>query len=462
MLGQLDRTHMKESFLVQQTSPKTHHAPPDNANTKNTTHDFKLENSLWEKAQSIAEWVCSRESTYRSALDLVGWELPTMIAAATRNIYSFAEASLMAAVGFSMVLGAPEITRLSAKVLANFILEKDEQRDLEHLLLFELNDLDSAETVKKAIERIKLEEPEDCSFLAELHQNKPEAVKRYQNKAQNIFDFFSNLEIDESKRERIKKLKKTVILGESAIEGPAWGGLYFMIRLFRKYILKQDRFTGTKGYSNSDEAKRTGDDTEITMLQKIGSLAAMVSAPIANYFLLNKIDDPKNIPKGSWLEIIKSNWDMTHGVFPKLGLLFSYIQIPSTIGQFFTAQGKNELFENIMQQFTMVPSWWFGHQLTNGNLAKLADKKLSAKFGVDRGILVEQKDLEKALPEPAKIQHILKKVKDNPELKKEARKEHAKALYTGFGLHAALVFAARMLMNYVTKLRVMNQLGSKN
>lgn len=267
------------------------------------------------------------------------------------------------------------------------------------------------------------------------------------------------MKINDKKREQIKALKKAVILGESFVESFIWGGYYFFNRMFRKYVLKQDRFTGTKGYESDDEAKNTGDSSSMKLWQKLGVLGAMLSGPAANKFLLNKIEDKEALSKTPWLQTVKNQWDMTHGVFPKLGLLFSYVQLPASIGQMFAAQGPNELLENIMRQFTMVPSWWFGHKLTNGVLAKQADSKLKEKFGVD-GILVEPENLHKKAPEPAKIQHILKSVKANPDLEKEARKEHAKALYKGFTFHALLLFLARMSMNWVTKLRVTKKLNS--
>lgn len=414
--------------------------------------------SFAEKAQSLAEWVCSRESTYRSALDLVGWELPSLVAAATRNKYSFAEASFLSVIGFVMIWAAPNLTKFLGRVLSKFYLNADEQKDTEKLLHFQLNDLDDDATVNKAINRMNLEEPEDAKFMAELYKDKPEKSAKYQTKANDLAQFFSNLNITDDTRSRIKALKKAVILGESFIESIVWGGYYFYNRLFRKYILKQDRFTGTKGYESDKEAEKTGDKAQLKLWNKLGIIGSMLSGPLLNKYFLNKIEDKELVANSKWWQTIKTQWDMTHGVFPKLGLLFSFVQFPVSIGQMFAAQGKNELFENILRQFTMVPSWWFGHKLTNGVLAKLADKKLSNKFGTTGGVLIEPSDLHKTTPEPAKIQHILKSTSHNPELQKEARKEHAKALYAGFGLHALLVFGARMLMNAFTKWRVTKQL----
>ena len=153
---------------------------------------------------------------------------------------------------------------------------------------------------------------------------------------------------------------------------------------------------------------------------------------------------------------------MTHGVFPKLWLLFTYLLIPWLTGKLFAAQDKYELFETVFKNTLLGPSWWFGHRATNGVLARLADKKLEGKFG-RKGILVEDsvyekkeneslwQRLKKACPEPTKIQHVLDKTEHNEELKKEAVDLHAKTLYKGFALHSFLIWVLLMGGNWVTK-----------
>lgn len=146
----------------------------------------KTETKFWDKAQSIAEWVCSRESTYRTALDLVGWELPSLLAASTRNIYSLAEAAFMSTLGFLSIVAAPNLTKLMGKFLSNFYLDKEDRRLASKFLLFQLNDLDDQATVEKSIERMKHEEPEDCSFMMDLNKDKPEKVDFYKKRAENL------------------------------------------------------------------------------------------------------------------------------------------------------------------------------------------------------------------------------------------------------------------------------------
>ncbi len=428
--------------------------PFSNSNTPITTE----KPTLWDKARNVAEIVCSRESIFRSALDLTGWEIPVLIASATRNLYSFTEALFQGSYAFSLMVLAPYFTKWVGQLSGQFIMKEDEKKDIDKYMLFQLNDLDDHQSFQKGLTRIKQEEPEDSLFLAKLYANNQMKANKYENKAKSLTEFFDKLEIDDEKFARIKKLKRAAIQGESIIEGGLWGFMFLANRLFRKYVLKQDRFTGTAQYQSKEESKKTTDSSKMAWWQWAGSIGGIIVSPIVNHFILNKIEDKDAVAKSPWLKTLKNQWDMTHGIYPKLGLMVSFLMLPCNIGMMFSSQGKNEFIENLLTLFTMVPSWWFGHRVTNGVLAKMADNKLSKDFGVEKGILVEPADLHQAMPEPAKIQHVLRKVSHDPKLEKAARDAHAKVLYQGFTLHSLMIFGMRLLINQITKWRVTNQL----
>ncbi len=424
-----------------------------NQNENKFSTEKTSETKLWEKARNIAEIVCSRESIFRSALDLTGWEIPMILAALTRNLYSTAEAVYQAVYSLSTMIMTPYFTKWIGHLVGKTILKADEAKDINHYMLFQMHDLDNHDTLMQGLQRIKEEEPEDLGFVATLYKDSKSKEARYLEKAKSIKDFANSFTLDEGKLERIKKLKRSTIQGASFIEGCLWGSQYLTNRMFRKYILGQNSFTGTINYDTKDSTKKT-DASKLKWWQIVGNIAAMFSSPVINYFLLNKLEDKEAVKKSPWLQTIKNQWDMTHGIFPKLGLMVSFMMIPNSLGMLFSSQGKNEFFENLLTLSTVMQSWWFGHNLTNGSLAQRADIKLVEKFGLDRGILVEPRDANLLMPEPAKIQHVLRKVRHNPKLEKEAREMHAKVLYQGFTLHALLIFGMKMLINQVTKWRV--------
>jgi hypothetical protein len=252
-----------------------------------------------------------------------------------------------------------------------------------------------------------------------------------------------------------------MILIDSTFQSILWGGYMFYNRLFRKYVLGQDRFTGTKAYASNEESKKVGDSTPLSLVQKMGIGFSMFSAPLMNFCLFKYQDSKKTQTPGknSWLQMIKNQWDTTHGFYPKLGLLWSYCFVPVSLGAMFAAQGKSELIENALTQLTMGNSWFFGHRLTNGLLAKFFDKKITKNHNVAPGVLVDPEYLHHPFPEPAKIQHIINRTQNNPALEKDARRSHANILYSGFLLHSSLVLGIRLLINMFTKWRVEKSIG---
>ncbi len=421
----------------------------------------KSQTKLWEKARNIAEIVCSRESIFRSALDLTGWEIPMVLAALTRNVYSTAEALYQAVYSLSAMITIPYITKYFGKYFGKSIMKAEELKDIDHYMLFQMKDLDNHETLMQGIQRIKEEEPEDNGFIATLYRDSKSKEAYYLNRAKAIKKFADDFVIDDGKLERIKQLKKSTIQSGSFVEGCLWGSQFLTNRLFRKYILGQDSFTGTINYETKEDAKKTGDASKLKWWQIVGNIGAIASSPLINYFLLNRLEDKEAVKQSPWLQMIKNQWDMTHGIFPKLGLMVSFVMVPNILGMLFSSQGRNEFFENLLTSFTVNMSWWFGHHLTNGTLAQHNDAKLAKKFGVERGILIEPQDINRVIAEPAKIQQVLHRVRHDPALEKEARNIHAKVLYQGFALHSLLIFGMKMLINQMTKWRVGNELKAK-
>ncbi len=186
-------------------------------------------------------------------------------------------------------------------------------------------------------------------------------------------------------------------------------------------------------------------------------------------FLINKIEDREAVENSDFLKIVDKHMDTTHGVYPKLGLLFTQTTIPKWISTITLSQGWFERIERILKLCTVIPSWWLGHRVTNGTCALNADKELSKRHNVKPGILVEPEYLnkttdnnkpfferiQKQFPEPAKIYHVLKSTEGNKALQDEAEDLHAKCLYKGFALHSLGVFAINMAVNYSTKLRAL-------
>lgn len=413
-------------------------------------------------AKGYAGIIDSRESTYRTFLDLTGYCLPMTFAAAFRNIWNFLETGFETLFDAAAVLSAPHITKFSGFLSSKFLLNKEEQKDYLNYLNFQLTELEDNQGFEEGKKRIASAEVHDRTRISELYLNLNQADKaeHHLKKAEEIGRFANDLTYSDSLREKIYKLKRATIVTESFFEGIMFASEGLLTRMFRKYILRQDQFTGTLGYSSDNSGNFGGGG--FSLFQKIGIGLSFIIAPAINLGLFFKTKDVNKVKESPNLKMINRELDMTHGVFPKLWLLFTYLMAPFMTGKIFTAQDKYELFDTMFKQCLLIPSWWFGHRVTNGLLARHSDKKLESEFG-KRGILVEEdiyqknpddnwwEKLKKFCPEPTRIQHVLDKTEHNEEFKKEAVDLHAKTLYKGFGLHSFLIWVLMMGGNWVTK-----------
>lgn len=422
----------------------------------------------WDKCRDFASVVCSRESTYRTLLDVTAFDIPLLLSDLPRGFKKVCESLLEASASSLTVIAEPFINTFVGGVVSKWILPKGEQENTLNYLRFSMGELRTAEGIKEGLERIKKEEPEDQNFVASLfrRQGKEKLAKHHEEKAEEIKQFCENTTIDEETRKKLYKLKKMTLIGGSMIEGGWWGGYGLLMRMFRKYVLHENRFTGTKNYLSDAESEARGESSDITTTEKAVGIGSVFLSPLMNTLLLNKVEDDKAVEKSKFLQTVKEQLDTTHGVYPKLGFLFTMTTIPKWTGVIALAQGNLERVERVLKLLTVIPSWWMGHRVTNGTYAKKADVELAKKYNVDKGILVEPEfysenknsdnafvKLKNTFPEPARINHVMSRTEGNEELQMEAEDLHAKCLFKGFTLHSVGVFLVNLAVNQITKWR---------
>ena len=413
------------------------------------------------KLKHYAGIIDSRESVTRLILDLTAFDIPTVIAGATRNWSSFLESCLEAFLSSFNLIVAPVMTKFMASLSGKIFLDKDDQKHFDKLIRFYRNELHDEEGFTKGVNRILDEEPKDLERVSRLYKEAGdiEGAQKNEKTAQDLKEYFNELKFNPDKLKSLINFKETTLLFESMFEGGIWGGFGLMLRWFRKNVLKQDSFTGTNKYVNKEEAKKLGEDKPLAFWQKAVGGGATILSPLLNFTLMKLCRNREAVKNSKFLQACDSGMDMTHGLYPKLGLLFSFTTVPKWIGALATVQGKDEFIERIMKLFSVMPSWWLGHRVTNGLLAKGADKALSKKYGVDTGIMLEKDQVNSMAPDPAKIHHVLEQTDHNKELQEEARDKHAKVLYGGLTLHSLGVLAVSLLINQVTKWRVKSKLS---
>lgn len=430
----------------------TNLSPSFSASPSFANHD-QQKLGLWNQAKKLAEVVSSRESTYRAGLDLIGAEIPNILASAFRNKDSFFESLFMCVMDFGSCLLVPSVNKLLGHISAKFIFDEKERKDLNYLAFFKNTDLNSLETLQNAAEKIKVNEVQDNEFLEKFFKS-----DKYSQEAQKIKNFFDNFTASEDLLLKLRKFKKSLILSSSTIIGAFMAHIPTMNRMFRKYVLGQNRFTGTEKYASDKESERIGDAGDLSALQKLLLVIPTFASPLVNFYFLKKSESLRKEGNDKRADSILNRLDYTHGFHPTLTEFASIVAIPWNISSLIGAQGNSERIENLIRTFTLIPSFWLGHRVTNGVLAKKYDNDLARKYNVEKGIMVEPKYLNSIAPEPALVQHIFDRTENNPELRHEARDKYAKAMFGGFALHSFGIFIMRILLNQFTKFRVENAL----
>ncbi len=351
-----------------------------------------------------------------------------------------------------------------AKIASWIHLDKTEQGHYDKLARLYRSELHSDSEFKAGVQRILNEEPKDLERIANIYSsiNKAAKAEHYQTEAQRVKDYFQNIFFNSDKVKSLSKFKETIVVLESAFEGLMWGGFGLALRWFRKNILKEGRFTGTKAYLNDSDSKKLGQAGELSPIQKFLGRSAVVLSPLLNMSLVGLCRNRELVNNSPVLSAIDKGLDMTHGLFPKLGLLFSYTTVPKWFGAFSTVQGKDEFIERVIKFCTLMPSWWLGHRVANGGLAAYFDKKLADEFGVKRGILLEPEHVGKFAPDPAKIHHVIESTNHNAKLQSKAKDYHAITLYGGIALHSFGVFLISLMANQFTKWRVQGKKAKLN
>ena len=416
-------------------------------------------NKFWDTAKKYAAIVDSRESLVRLALEFFGGDIPWILAAALRNPQILTERIFECTVSLISFFVAPSLTATLAKLGGKIFMPDKSSEEVLGLINLKRKDLRDETSFNTGVERVLEEEPADKLRISQLYKEigKHDQANKYELEANKLKQLFGNTQYDKDLVAKIKKVKEFTILAESQSEGILWGGFGLMLRAFRKYILKQDRFTGTKKYLNDKDAKKIGQADDLKLWQKIGGTLMMFLPSSLNYILMKLTDNQELVSKNKLLQIADRQLEMTHGLFPKIGLMFTYTSLPKWIGTFITSQGKDELIERVITFFAGVGSWWQGHKLFNGMMAKYFDNKLSKEFNTAPGFMVDKEYHDHTFVEPARIHQVLSMTDHNPNLQKKARDAHAKTLYAGITMHSLFVFAVSLAINQFTKWRVENK-----
>jgi hypothetical protein len=425
----------------------------------------KTQGGLKDKLNQYSKVVFSRESTYRGIIDILAEELPSLVVESFRGLDSMLEHLFKYVAMTSVIMGVPIFTKFFAKNSASKILKEIDPKKYGLALLFNREDLENAENFEKAKERIVKEETIDkMNFVRLKGLDSPKAQKHI-DKAQEIKDFVRDIENSETIRKEALELKNTVIKKQTLLMSVMSGAVPYIVRLFRKYALGVDRFVGSEKYLDDKDAKKLG-SKGFTLRQALGTLACMITSPIAANHLVKQFNTKKVEERNGFEKMMGRQLDTRHSFFPKIGTYIMSTSVPYFISKIFNAQDKYEFLETLIKSSFGGGSLFLGDRVTNGRFAKAADKELSEKYGSEPGILHHPQDpkngfwswLGNIFPDARKFPEIIEKTQHNKELQKDATEKYQNSFLKGFSLHTIGIVVLKYAVNALTKHRVTSDL----
>jgi hypothetical protein len=425
------------------------------------SRDDKLDHrkGIKEKLNDISKVLFSRESAYRGLIEIFAEDLPSLIVESFRGINSTLEHLFKYCLTTSIIMGVPYFAQFISSKSAKTILNSVDHQQGALALLFNRADLVSEESFEKAKSRILKEEVLDQVNLMKLWGKNSKKTQTHLEKAYQIKENIKKLKNNSSFREEALMLKNDLIQKQTLMISTLSAFVPYLIRLFRKYVLGVDRFTGSINYLNDKNAKKLGSQG-FTLKQTLGTIACMFSSPLITKFFVNRFKNQLHL--GNFSKLMSEQLDTKHSYFPKIGTYILSFSLPYLISKLFNAQDKYEFAETIVKTSFNGLSLFFGDRVTNGRFAKSADRELQSLHNTKKGILYRStKDtgglwswLKETFPEARKFSDVIALTEHNPKLEKDAIERYQTSFLKGFFSHSVGIAVMKYIVNKITQLRV--------
>ena len=417
--------------------------------------------NIKDKMNQLSKILFSRESTYRGIIDILAEELPSLVVESLRGTNSVIEHVFKYIVTTSIIMGVPYFAKFFSSQAATKILKNIDPKQHGLALLFNREDLETKENFEKAKTKIIKEEVLDQMNLIRLWGIDSEKSKKHLKKAEEIKDFVKNLDNNEAVRKEALELKDEVVKKQTLLMSVLSGAVPYTTRLFRKFALGINRFTGSQKYLNDKDANKLG-NKGFTLRQGLGTLACMFSSPLVANNLVKQFNETDPKKQSRFVKMMSKQLDTRHSFFPKIGTYIVSSSIPYLISRLFNAQDKYEFLETVIKSTINGGSLFFGDRATNGRFAKSADKELSKEHGSEPGILYHPEDPKKGFwswlanifPEARQFPEIIEKTQDNKELQKDAINKYQSSFLKGFFSHSFGIALVKFVINKFTQSRV--------
>lgn len=396
-----------------------------------------------------SNYVQTNDLLYRTALDITGFDVPLLYT--SRNEDERRENLVNAFIG---TIGGFLVVPLEAlalnKVFASKYLNKNNSFfNLNWKHLDSGKEGDAIKHLEKMLKdkKTRLENPNWLDKIGFVKKGIHKSIR-------NIESAIKEIQKNPSVLKKVYKAKKYVLLPDLLLNSAIMLSIAPLKVFVTKHFAKKDRFTGTQNYLSDKDlnklVKKENKDTLKKIIQAGLCLIPFTVAFLAHKSIKASLD--KGLKPNKFIEKIRNKMDYTSGIYLTSGTLL-FILTGKILNSLNWARDKYERAETLLKYSLIVPSFWFGDYIFNGNIAKATDKLLAKSGKFEKGTFINQKESGQWGARSHEIKDVIRTVNSKYGSKKAnlAGKIATGIFVTGFLAHSLAMAGIFQLGNAITK-----------
>lgn len=398
---------------------------------------------------TASNYVQTNDLLYRSALDITGFDVPLLCT--SRNKDERRENLVNAFIG---TVGGFLVVPLEAlalnKIFASKYLNKNNSFfNLKWEHLDSGKEGDAIKHLQKIIEdkKTRLENPNWHDKIGFVKKGINKSIKNTENAIKEI-------QKNPSILKKVYKAKKYVLLPDLLLNSAIMLSIAPLKVFVTKHFAKKDRFTGTQDYLSDKDlnklVKKENKDTHKKIIQAGLCLIPFTVAFFAHKSVKSSLD--KGLKPNKFIEKIRNKMDYTSGIYLTSGTLL-FILTGKILNSLNWARDKYEKAETALKYSLIVPSFWFGDYIFNGNIAKITDKLLAKSGKFEKGTFINTEKSSRWGARTHEIKDVIRNVSSKYGNRKanSAGKIATGIFISGFLAHSLAMAGIFQLGNAITK-----------
>lgn len=396
-----------------------------------------------------SNYVQTNDLLYRTALDITGFDVPLLCT--SRNEDERRENLVNAFIG---TIGGFLVVPLEALALNKFFASRYLNKNNT---FFNLNwkhldsgkEGDAIKHLEKIIknQKTRLENPNWLDKIGFVKKGIHKSIRKTESAIKEI-------QKNPSVLKNVYKAKKYVLLPDLLLNSAIMLSIAPLKVFVTKHFAKKDRFTGTQNYLSDKDlnklVKKENKDTLKKIIQAGLCLIPFTVAFLAHKSVKASLD--KGLKPNKFIEKIRNKMDYTSGIYLTSGTLL-FILTGKILNSLNWARDKYERAETLLKYSLIVPSFWFGDYIFNGNIAKAADKFLAKSGKFEKGTFIDSKKSGRLGARSHEIKDVIRNINRKYGSKKAnlAGKIATGIFVTGFLAHSFAMAGIFQLGNAITK-----------